>query len=63
MEKLKIYPISLPKDRKEKYPQIGIPINWLRLYADDGDELELNQEGNRLIITINKKEKAEAPCK
>ena len=63
MEKIKSYPISIPKDRKEKYPTIGIPINWLRQYAEDGDELELYQEGDKLILTPKKKEKAEAPCK
>ena len=56
MELIKRYTIT----DKRKYPQIGIPIHWIRQYMTDGDELELYQEGDRLILVAKKKEKASA---
>ena len=59
MELLKSYLVKLTK--KRKYLHFGIPQHWAERYLDDGDELELYQEGDTLILKAKKRE--EAPCK
>ena len=60
MEKIKTYKIDLNRKKPIQYTP---PINWLREYLEDGDELELYQEGDRLILTPKKKEKIEPVLK
>jgi virulence-associated protein VagC len=50
MEKLKTFKTN----EKRGYQQIAIPANWLREYLPDGGELELYQDGDKLVLTPKK---------
>lgn len=60
MEKIRTYKIDMSKKRPVQYM---VPIHWLKEYLEDGDELELYQERDRLILIPKKREKTEAPFK
>jgi len=60
LEKIRIYQIDL---KKKSLWQFGIPIHWLKEYLPRGGELEVYQDGDKLILTPKKKNPVKAACK
>lgn len=51
MEKIRTYTIKAEKPSK----QFGVPRHWFREYLPDGGELELYQDGDKLILMPKKR--------
>lgn len=60
MEKIRTYPV---KTRPNKYWQFGVPTHWIEEYLPEGGELELYQDGGKLILIPKKNNREKAACK
>jgi hypothetical protein len=57
MEKIRTYTVER---KPNKYTQFGVPTHWLDEYLPEGGELELYQDGGKLVLIPKKsREKAE----